>query len=72
MARRRIGQERLGSANTTARDLTSLDEMSALIDWAEIDRLLGSIYAAAKGEPAWPPWRCSERCCSRSGTTSRM
>lgn len=29
--------------------------MSALIDWAEIDRHLGGIYAAAKGEPGWPP-----------------
>ena len=55
MARRRIGQERLGIANSTARDRTSLDEMSALIDWAEIDRHLGGIYAAAKGEPGWPP-----------------
>jgi IS5 family transposase len=55
MARRRIGQERLGIANNTARDRTSLDEMSALIDWAEIDRHLAGIYPAAKGEPAWPP-----------------
>jgi IS5 family transposase len=29
--------------------------MSALIDWAEIDRHLAGIYPAAKGEPAWPP-----------------
>ena len=56
MARRRIGQERLGIANNTARDRTSSDEMSALIDWAEIDRHLAGIYPAAKGEPAWPPW----------------
>ena len=55
MARRRIGQERLGIANNTARDRTSLDEMSALIDWAEIDRRLAVIYATAKGELAWPP-----------------
>ena len=55
MARRRIGQERLGIANNTARDRTSLDEMSALIDWAEIDRRLALIYATAKGERAWPP-----------------
>lgn len=55
MARRRIGQERLGIANNTARDRTSSDEMSALIDWAEIDRHLAGIYPAAKGEPAWPP-----------------
>jgi transposase, IS5 family len=55
MARRRIGQERLGIANNTTRDRTSLDEMSALIDWAEIDRHLAGVYAAAKGEPAWPP-----------------
>jgi hypothetical protein len=29
--------------------------MSILIDWAEIDRHLGGIYAAAKGELGWPP-----------------
>lgn len=34
---------------------TSLDEMSALVDWTEIDRLLASISASAKGEPGWPP-----------------
>jgi IS5 family transposase len=33
----------------------TLDEMSALIDWMEIDRHLAGIYASARGEPAWPP-----------------
>jgi transposase, IS5 family len=55
MARRRIGQERLGLVKGAARGRASLDEMSALIDWIEIDRRLVEIYAAAKGEPAWPP-----------------
>ena len=54
MAHRRIGQERLGLGNETTYG-TALDEMSALIDWAEIERHLAGIYAAAKGEPAWPP-----------------
>jgi IS5 family transposase len=55
MARRRIGQERLRVGVENARGRASLDEMSALIDWAAIDRRLAGIYAAAKGEPAWPP-----------------
>jgi transposase, IS5 family len=55
MARRRIGQDRLGLSHETARGRASLDEMSALIDWGAIDRNLAGIYAAAKGEPAWPP-----------------
>lgn len=53
MARRRIGQERLNIGDR--RCGASLDEMSALIDWAEIERHLVGIYAAAKGELGWPP-----------------
>jgi hypothetical protein len=34
---------------------TSLDEVSALVDWAELDRLLADISASAKGEAGWPP-----------------
>src|SRR3954467_5137191 len=55
MARRRIGQERLGIVKGAARGRASREEMSALIHWIEIDRRLAEIYAAAKGEPAWPP-----------------
>ena len=55
MARRQIGQERLRIGVEKALGRTSLDEMSALIDWVAIDRRLAGIYAAAKGEPAWPP-----------------
>jgi IS5 family transposase len=55
MARRRIGQERLNVDDENTRRITALDEMSALIDWTEIDRHLAGIHAAAKGEPAWPP-----------------
>jgi hypothetical protein len=40
MARRQIGQERLAIAGQEPRGDTSLDEMSALVDWAELDRLL--------------------------------
>ena len=54
MARRRIGQERLGIIKGSTRN-ASLDQMSALIDWAEIDGYCAGIYAAVKGEPAWPP-----------------
>jgi transposase, IS5 family len=55
MARRRIGQERLSVGLREARSRATLDEISALIDWAEIDGHCAGIYAAAKGEPAWPP-----------------
>ena len=55
MARRRIGQEQLAVGSTKARGGGVLDETSGLIDWTEIDRCLGGIYTAARGEPAWPP-----------------
>ena len=34
---------------------TSLDDVSRLVDWSELDRVLASISASAKGEPGWPP-----------------
>jgi transposase, IS5 family len=55
MARRRIGQEQICSRVEQARGGASLDEMLGLIEWAEIDRHLVGIYAAAKGELGWPP-----------------
>jgi IS5 family transposase len=55
MARRRIGQEHLQFGCGEASRIGSLDALRGLIDWAEIDRHLAPIYAAAKGEPAWPP-----------------
>jgi transposase, IS5 family len=55
MARRRIGQEHLRLDDGEGRRASSLDPLCALIDWAEIGRHLAPIYAAAKGEQAWPP-----------------
>lgn len=55
MARRRIGQEQLRLGDGEARGSGSLGELDALIDWTEVDRHLAPIYAAAKGEQAWPP-----------------
>jgi hypothetical protein len=54
MAHRRIGQGvfRFG---TKAERQTSLDELGALIDWSNADRVLASLYQAVKGEKAWPP-----------------
>jgi hypothetical protein len=50
MARRRIGQERLSvGAGTPPRD-TTLDEISALIDWTEIDRHL--FYKTGRAMPS--------------------
>jgi IS5 family transposase len=55
MARRRIGQEQLAVGDAGLRGGTSLDEVVALIDWTEPDRLLADISASAKGELGWPP-----------------
>ena len=56
MTRRRIGQEQLAiGAATGPQGGTSLDEMSALVDWTELNRLLLGISTSAKGEPSWPP-----------------
>lgn len=38
-----------------ARSTTSLDELSALIDWTPVSALLAPLYSAPKGEAAWPP-----------------
>ena len=54
MAHRRIGQEQLKIGDNKQRS-SSLDEIAGLIDWTEVDRHLAGIYAATKGEPAWPP-----------------
>ena len=55
MARRRIGQERLGLDGPSSRRGSSLDEVAGLVDWSELDGLLAGISAAAKGELGWPP-----------------
>src|ERR671912_2098882 len=55
MSRRRIGQERLALGDLAPRGGTALDEVAALLDWAEPERLLLGIPASAKGEPGWPP-----------------
>ena len=55
MARRRIGQERLGFDNDRANPASSLDELVKLIDWMEVAGDLGDIYSAARGELGWPP-----------------
>ena len=56
MARRRIGQEALGLPGVAQAGSGSvLDQLATLIDWAPVEARLKDIYAAAKGEPAWPP-----------------
>ena len=55
MARRRIGQEQLWGERAARSIGASLDEVSALVDWAEHDELLSSISSSSKGEPGWPP-----------------
>lgn len=54
MAHRSIGQERLGFAVSSG-SLSSLDDLSRLIDWDRIAGILGQVHTSAKGEPAWPP-----------------
>ena len=55
MARRQIGQEVFTFVADPISHRGSLDRVSGLIDWSLLDRHLADIYAAAKGEPAWPP-----------------
>src|SRR5690349_8264153 len=55
MPRRQIGQESLLFSAADERGGRALDELSRVIDWAPIDKLLGDIHAAPKGEPGWPP-----------------
>ena len=53
MLRRRIGQESFGFG---AEERSSrLDALSDLIDWARPEALLREVYAAERGEAAWPP-----------------
>ncbi len=54
MARRRIGQESFGFG-VERQQAGCLDDLSCVIDWSEIDRLLGDVYASGKGELGWPP-----------------
>ncbi len=51
MAHRSIGQERLGCAVSSG-SMSSLYEVSLLIDWDRIAGILGQVHASAKGEPA--------------------
>ena len=55
MARRRIGQEQLAEWTGQASKRSSLDEVTAPVDWAALDGLLVGISSSAKGEPGWPP-----------------
>jgi transposase, IS5 family len=55
MARRQIGQEVFAFVADPAPHRCSLDRLSGLVDWSSLDRHLVDVYAAAKGEPAWPP-----------------
>lgn len=54
MVHRVIGQEQLGLA-VASRSISSLDRLSALIDWSPVMALLAPVHASAKGEAAWPP-----------------
>lgn len=54
VARRSIGQEQFGFAGRE-RAASLLDALVSLIDWNHVAELLGSLYPATKGEPAWPP-----------------
>jgi len=55
MSRRRIGQEAFAFGSSDIARRSSLDDLRDLIDWASIERRLGSLSCSAKGEPAWPP-----------------
>jgi len=53
MPRRRIGQETF--AFGAAARASSLDALQKLIDWSRPDAVLRDVYAAERGEAAWPP-----------------
>jgi IS5 family transposase len=55
MARRRIGQEQLAIEGDRASRRSSLDQMSGLIDWTEIDHQFDDISSSPRGEAGWPP-----------------
>jgi hypothetical protein len=44
--------DRSGGAGAAS---STLDQLATLIDWAPVEARLKDVYAAAKGEPAWPP-----------------
>lgn len=52
MARREIGQEEMFGRDAAPTRLVALE---AGIDWGRIDALLSKVYAARRGEKAWPP-----------------
>ena len=54
MGRRWTGQESFGFGVERQR-AACLDDLSCVIDWSEIDRLIGDVYASAKSEAGWPP-----------------
>lgn len=53
MPRRRIGQETFGFGEEERR--SSVDVLHDLIDWSPLETLLAGVYAAERGEAAWPP-----------------
>lgn len=53
MPRRRIGQESFGFGAEARR--SPLDALGDLIDWTQPEALLREVYAAERGEAAWPP-----------------
>ena len=63
MARRRIGQEKLGRDADRGRRSGSLEEIAGLIDWAEIDRHLLPIMRHRRGSRPGRPWPCSRLFC---------
>lgn len=71
MARRRIGQERMAFVSTERGRNGRLDALAAAVDRAEVDAAPGGVYAAQRGERAWPPLALFRGCCWRSGTTCR-
>ncbi len=54
LVRRRIGQENFGFGVEPQR-AGCLDNLSYVIDWSEMDRLLGDVYGSSKGELGWLP-----------------
>ncbi len=48
-----------------------LERIGELVNWGRIDQLLGAIYAAGEGRPAYRPLVMVRRCCCNNGIRCR-
>jgi hypothetical protein len=71
--RRELGQLGLadGLVDGGAGRNRQLERITALVDWAAFERLVGEVYAAPVGRPSSGPVVLLSACCCSSGTGCR-